>query len=1056
MNKSLQKLVKLSMVSMMALSVINVVVNNTTKVYAATESDVESNMIQNGSFEQPDISTYTESKHYQGTQDQIPYWKTTETDNKIELFMENSYYIENVDLKPTDGKQAAEINAEESSTLYQEVHTNPGSVYLWGLDHRARFGTDTMALVIGPSQTNDPKKADDDKTNNDQLQQMVEWLKNQSIYQTPTTGAEPTPYTIYTKKFNDNGGFENNDDNEPFSLVYDTTYTEPFTIWIIQTTYSAWKSYGSNAIGSDETSDVVNDWGNINAAQIDSLSYAYKVPSSQTSTIFGFVAVDTGFTGADDKKYTVGNFIDNINFEIYNNLSASSTDHGSGAVSASSSTVAHSDITKDNSINIYTKYGSNQELTAKVDATNKSSVVFSGAYITENNGTRVFLTKGKWTETTDNDGNLYYTYSLNNVTYAVDVHYVFLRSPYITYDANGGTYEVSTGSDVYDFTPTSPTEESGAYTFKDPYTSSSATASEGWVFQGWALYDENGEVKDTNNNSIILNGVHTIACDYDTSSDKQTFKVINGSNTFTTTPNTTNVTNTTTDGNYIYNKATAGLTLVAQWKFTQQIIPQTKLSGAYTNSETGGTVTYKGVTPASGENGSKTYDASTDEVIEVIAAPEENFDFEGWYDSQGNLITVNKDYSYTVEKGKVITLYAKFSPKTEQKYIRQVKNSNNEWTTIENTATVDSNNHKYPPLSCYENHGVDGSQAVSRAEVENGDHYAFVGWFDTDGNQVDSSKIENEDTLIYSVNGSATYIARFEQAVEVTYDYEGGTDSSNKTSKIDEVIPGNNETVSEAPTKENYEFTGWKLKGTDTIYQPTNEITNITEDITLEAQWKELPKVIYDLEGGTGAEGVDYSTKHVGTDKKTTVLSSPTKENYEFTGWKLKDSDTIYQPTNEIANITQDITLEAQWKELPKITYDLDGGEGSDGSDYSTKHVEEGGEVTLPNAPSKDGYDFSGWRVDGSDTIYQPGDVIENITSDTNIVAVWNEKKVEETPVPTKNDNDSTSKKDTNNNTKKETPHNTGDESNIVLWSSLMIVSIMMMGVLVIKKKKYN
>ncbi len=982
MNKSLQKLVKLSMVSMMALSVINVVVNNTTEVYAATDSDVESNMIQNGSFEQPDISTYTESKHYQGTQDQIPYWKTTETDNKIELFMENSYYIENVDLKPTDGKQAAEINAEESSTLYQEVHTNPGSVYLWGLDHRARFGTDTMALVIGPSQTNDPKKADDDKTNNDQLQQMVEWLKNQSIYQTPTTGAEPTPYTIYTKKFNDNGGFENNDDNEPFSLVYDTTYTEPFTIWIIQTTNSAWKSYGSNAIGSDETSGVVNDWGNINAAQIDSLSYAYKVPSSQTSTIFGFVAVDTGFTGADDKKYTVGNFIDNINFEIYNNLSASSTDHGSGAVSASSSTVAHSDITKDNSINIYTKYGSNQELTAKVDATNKSSVVFSGAYITENNGTRVFLTKDNWTETTDNDGNLYYTYSLSNVTYAVDVHYVFLRSPYITYDANGGTYYVdqTTKSDVYDFTPTSPTEESGAYTFKDPYTSSSATASEGWVFQGWALYDENGEVKDTNNNSIILEGEHTIACDYDTSSDKQTFKVINGSNTFTTTPNTTNVTNTTT-GNYIYNNATAGLTLVAQWKFTQQIIPQTKLSGTYINSETGGTVTYKkDVTSTSGENGSKTYDASTDEVIEVLATPKENFDFEGWYDSQGNLITVNKDYSYTVEKGKVITLYAKFSPKTEQKYIRQVKNSNNEWTTIDNAATVDSNNHKYPPLSCYENHGVDGSQAVSRAEVENGDHYAFVGWFDTDGNQVDSSKIENGDTLIYSVNGSATYIARFEQAVEVTYDYEGGTDSSNKTSKIDEVIPGNNETVSEAPTK----------------------------------------------------------------------------ENYEFTGWKLKDSDTIYQPTNEITNITEDITLEAQWKELPKITYDLDGGEGSDGSDYSTKHVEEGGEVTLPNAPSKDGYDFGGWRVDGSDTIYQPGDVIENITSDTNIVAVWNEKKVEETPVPTKNDNDSTSKKDTNNNTKKETPHNTGDESNIVLWSSLMIVSIMMMGVLVIKKKKYN
>ena len=123
---------------------------------AASAEETVPNKLQNGSFEEE--QTWTGS-YKQPNQKDVPSWNTTATDGKIELFQENTgVYIKNVTLAPTDGSIAAELNAEEESTLYQNVKTSPSSIYEWGLDHGARNGTDTMALVIGPAQIVAPSK----------------------------------------------------------------------------------------------------------------------------------------------------------------------------------------------------------------------------------------------------------------------------------------------------------------------------------------------------------------------------------------------------------------------------------------------------------------------------------------------------------------------------------------------------------------------------------------------------------------------------------------------------------------------------------------------------------------------------------------------------------------------------------------------------------------------------------------------------------------------------------------------------------------------------------
>ena len=74
-----------------------------------------------------------------------PCWKTTATDGMIEVWSNglagvNSY----------SGNQFIELNANEVSTLYQNLTIVPGTTATIGFAHRARVGTDVMGVEIGP------------------------------------------------------------------------------------------------------------------------------------------------------------------------------------------------------------------------------------------------------------------------------------------------------------------------------------------------------------------------------------------------------------------------------------------------------------------------------------------------------------------------------------------------------------------------------------------------------------------------------------------------------------------------------------------------------------------------------------------------------------------------------------------------------------------------------------------------------------------------------------------------------------------------------------------
>ncbi|MBS2548150.1 DUF11 domain-containing protein [Catenulispora sp. NL8] len=98
------------------------------------------NMV-NGSFEQP----VTSGGVTMVDDSTVPGWNTTASDHKIEIWKSGTNGVQSA-----DGNQFVELNANEVSTLYQDIPTVPGTPMNWALAHRGRVGTDVMRLEMGP------------------------------------------------------------------------------------------------------------------------------------------------------------------------------------------------------------------------------------------------------------------------------------------------------------------------------------------------------------------------------------------------------------------------------------------------------------------------------------------------------------------------------------------------------------------------------------------------------------------------------------------------------------------------------------------------------------------------------------------------------------------------------------------------------------------------------------------------------------------------------------------------------------------------------------------
>ena len=542
-----------------------------------------------------------------------------------------------------DGEQFAELNADQESSLYQIVKTDPGKMYKWSLSHRGRDGLDTMALVIGPSQTNAPKKTSDEAR--DQLMQIVDWLYTQKdvVLDIPDKGCS-AEIKLYTPKFDENGGFHG---GSKFTWYADGTNTEEWSVWIISSDNSGWHDYGE--IEEDAT-----------------YNYDYIVPQGQTESIFGFVSVKSAPKASDGKlDKTYGNFLDNIAFKEYYYINAK-FDGGEnfGIVTITPEDPQHF-IYPDLDRNDFGWSLAGSKITISFQEQGRT---FLGAYI---NG--VFYSKNDtkfWNVTEYEPGK--YIYSFEQTTNAAVTIKVVYQAKNVIYDTRN--------KHIYQYDLNEPTTGRevpmgfGENLLKE-YISHAPTAptfDDGWEFLGWSYIEIEGE----NHTPHLFDAVHKVQCE-------KTDRIDDEGNPIKVTTLSI-LEKQEGDGEGVFSKCVVsgidsekGITFFAEWKYRQRVIAQTfnQHNSSYEPSTEGGTVDVKiaftkDANPSTPTDhkvgvdvvGKDIFAAADGTIINITAKNKPGYVFNGWYDEDGKLVDRNPSYTYNVVDGGVLTFYACFEP----------------------------------------------------------------------------------------------------------------------------------------------------------------------------------------------------------------------------------------------------------------------------------------------------------------------------------------------------------------------------------------------------------
>lgn len=205
----------------------------------------------------------------------------------------------------------------------------------------------------------------------------------------------------------------------------------------------------------------------------------------------------------------------------------------------------------------------------------------------------------------------------------------------------------------------------------------------------------------------------------------------------------------------------------------------------------------------------------------------------------------------------------------------------------------------------------------------------------------------------------------------VTFDSKGG--SSVSAIKVER---GEKIKEPDAPVRDGYKFVGWLIRDGEYFNFAEHRIIG---DLTLYASWNEIFTVSFDSKGGSEVDQVK-----VENGEKLKKPSDPVRDGYTFKGWIMSDGTYFNFDNNTISS---NMTLSAVWDEFNGVyvvTFDSDGG-----SSVESQKVDEGKNATVPEDPTKEGYDFRGWMV-GEDVVYNFSDR-NPVESDLTLKAKWTE-----------------------------------------------------------------
>ena len=251
--------------------------------------------------------------------------------------------------------------------------------------------------------------------------------------------------------------------------------------------------------------------------------------------------------------------------------------------------------------------------------------------------------------------------------------------------------------------------------------------------------------------------------------------------------------------------------------------------------------------------------------------------------------------------------------------------------------------------------------------------YSFDGWYNgttkiTDGTWNRTSSLDLKAKWLLT-------------NYKIDYVMNGGTnDSSNPTTFTLET-----ETITIIdPTRVGYTFTGWTTSTNSTPVKNYSIVKGTVDNQKLTANWAANKYTItYDVNGGSELQS---ATQEV-TYGENITLVTPTRTGYTFKGWYNVDSKF----ESGLWNYSDNINLKAKWEITTfNINYTLNGGTNNNSNVYSYNYESED---IIIKAPEKNGYEFVGWKVNGSEESVVEFTIEHNSINDIELDAVFTPNK---------------------------------------------------------------
>ena len=268
----------------------------------------------------------------------------------------------------------------------------------------------------------------------------------------------------------------------------------------------------------------------------------------------------------------------------------------------------------------------------------------------------------------------------------------------------------------------------------------------------------------------------------------------------------------------------------------------------------------------------------------------------------------------------------------------------------------------------------DGGTTISSLTVKKGDKierpddpkkegYSFDGWF------LNDEIYDFEKSVNKNIELKAKWVKTEKKQYVVTFNSAGGNRIGSQM-----IEEGEKATKPVNPTRNGYKFECWLLNGKEYNFD-----TAITRNITLLAKWTEVVKKQYIVTFNSNG-GSTVASQTVEEGSKVTKPANPTRNGYKFECWLLNGKEYNFDTA-----ITRNITLLAKWTEVVKkqyiVTFNSNGG-----STVASQTVEEGSKVTKPANPTRDGYKFECWLLNGKEYNFNSA-----ITGNITLTAKWTE-----------------------------------------------------------------